>query len=139
MYRSWLSPIPSLASYRFQRSHLLQAAQMSFGLTELGGEEGLNKVPRHRRSHGPATQAEDVHVIVLHPLAGREMVMDQRGAHAGDLIGTHRCADAAAADCDATLDLPCRHSPGERDDKVRIVVIRVQTDRTEIDNLMSRG
>jgi len=62
---------------------------MPLDLTVLGGEEGLDEVPCHRRSHRPTTHADNVHVIVLDPLTGREVIMDQRGAHAGNLVGTH--------------------------------------------------
>src|SRR5271166_5142870 len=99
---------------------------MSFGLTELGGQEGLDEVPSHSRSHCPATHADNVHVIVLDPLPGREMIVDQRGANARNLVGTHRCTHAAAADCHATLDPTRRHSPAERGHKVRIVVVRTE-------------
>ena len=63
---------------------------MSFGLTELGDQEGLDEVQSHRGSHCPATHADNVHVIVLDPLPGREMIVDQRGADASDLVGTAR-------------------------------------------------
>jgi hypothetical protein len=110
---------------------------MSVGLTELGGQEGLDQVPSHRRSDCPTTHANNIHMIVLDPLPGREMIVDQRGANARNLAGTHRCSHAAAADCHATFDLPRRYSPGERGDKVRIVVVRAQAIRAEIYDLVS--
>ncbi len=51
-----------------QRSDLAQSAQVSRSLTELGGEKGLYQVPRHRRPQNPATQAQNVHVIIFDPL-----------------------------------------------------------------------
>src|SRR5215510_5923296 len=105
---------------------------MSFGLAELGGQEGLDEIPSHRRSHCPATHAEYVNVIVLDPLPSRKMIVDQRGANARNLVGTHRRSHAAATYGDAAFDLPRRHSPAERCDKVRIVVIRAQAIRAEI-------
>src|SRR5215469_17581477 len=106
---------------------------MSFDLTVLGGKERLDEVPCHRRSHRSTTHADNVHVIVLDPLPGREVIMDQRGAHAGNLVGTHRCPDAAAADRDAAFDLSGRDSAAEWGDKVRIVVAGAQVVCTEID------
>jgi hypothetical protein len=49
---------------------------MSVGLTELGGQEGLDEVPSHRRSNCPAAHTEDIHVVVLNSLPGREMIVD---------------------------------------------------------------
>ena len=96
------------------------------GLAELGGQERLDEVPGHGRPHGPATHTNDVHVIVLDPLPGREVVVDQRGADALNLVGTDRRAHTAAADRHAALHRPRRHSPGERDDEVGIVVVLAQ-------------
>jgi len=110
---------------------------MPLGLTELGGQEGLDQVPSHCRSHCPPAHADNVHVIVLDPLAGREMIVDQRGANARNLVGTHGCTHAAAANGHVTLHLARRHSLAERGDKVRIVVIRRLAVRAEIDNLMA--
>ena len=105
-------------------------------MTEFGGQEGLDEVPSHCRSHCPAAHAEDIHVVVLDSLPGREMIVNQRSTDARNLVGTYRCPDAAAADSDATFDFPRRYSVAERDDKVWIVVVRAEPIRTEIDNLM---
>jgi hypothetical protein len=109
---------------------------MSFGLTVLGGQKRLDEVPGHRRPDCPATHAENIHVIVLDPLPSREMIMDQRGTDAGDLVGADGCADAATADRDAAFDPPCRYSPRERRDKVRIVVVWAQAVCAEINDIM---
>jgi hypothetical protein len=45
---------------------------------------------------------------------------------------------AATADSHATFDLPRRNGVAERGDKVRVVVVRTQAVRTEIDNVMAR-
>ena len=118
--RSWLSHFRSLrVSCWFQGRHLAQPAQMSFGPAEFGCQEGLDEVPSHSRPNGPATHAEDVHVIILDPLPGREMIVDQRSADAWNLVGADRRPDAAAADRDAAIDCTRCHSMAERDNKVR--------------------
>ena len=43
----------------------------------------------------------------------------------------------SATDGDVTFDLPRRYSIGQRGDKVRIIVVRAEPIRTEIDNLMA--
>jgi hypothetical protein len=123
---------------RFQVRHLAESAQMSFGLTEFGSQKGLNEIPSHSRSYRSATHAKDVHMIVFDTLPGREMIVDQRSADAGNLVGTDRRTYPAAANCHGTIDLPRRHSLTERDNKVRVVVVQVQAVRAEIDNLMAR-
>ena len=65
------------------------AAKMTRGVTELGGQKRLDKVPRHGRPHRPAAHAENVHVIILNPLLSREVGVDERGANTPQLI----CAD----------------------------------------------
>src|SRR6266404_7134050 len=110
---------------------------MSFGLTELGCQEGLDEVPSHSRPYRPATHAKDVHVIILDPLPGREVLMDQRRADTRNLVGTDRRPYAAAADCDAAIDRPPRHPLTERDDKIWIVIVQVWGVRAEIDDLMA--
>jgi hypothetical protein len=82
---------------------------MSFGPAEFGCQEGLDEVPSHSRPNGPATHAEDVHVIILDSLPGREMIVDQRSADAGILLAQTeyftRCRKLPRH-----IDLPRRHS-----------------------------
>src|SRR5262249_18401984 len=66
-----------------------------------------------------------------------EVIVDQRGANAGDLVRADRRASTTAADRDSALDLAGRHGSGERRDEVRIVVVRVEDVRAEIDDLVS--
>src|SRR5262245_48418462 len=82
----------------FQGSYFAQAPQVSFVLAELSGQERLDEVPGHSRSHGPASHTNNIHVIVLDPLLGREVVVNDRGADAWYLVGTDRCTDTATAD-----------------------------------------
>ena len=107
--------------------------------TEFGRQEGLHQVPGHRRSHGPASNADYVHVIVLDSLPGGEVVVNQGGADARNLIGADRGADAAAADCYPSFHLTGGYGPGKGDDEIGIVVAGVQTMGTEIYHLMACG
>ena len=78
-------------------------------------------------------------MIVLDALPGREMVVDQTGAHTRDLVGAHRRADAAAADRDAAIHFPRDHRSGEWNDEVGIVVAGAQGVSAKINDLMARG
>src|SRR5262245_1271351 len=97
---------------RFHRSYFAQTAQVSFGLTVLSRQKRPYKVPSHSRSYRPAAHTEDVHVIVLDALLGREMVMDQCGADAVNLVGAHRRANSAATDGHTAVHLSGDHRLG---------------------------
>ena len=60
---------------------------MAFGLTELGRQERFDKVPGDGRTHCSAAQTNNVHVIILDPLPGGEVIADQTGSNAGNLVG----------------------------------------------------
>jgi hypothetical protein len=62
---------------------------VSLGLAERGGQKCLDEVPGDGWSYGPAAHTQDVQVIVLDPLLGREVVVDERRADALHLVGTH--------------------------------------------------
>ena len=111
---------------RFHAGDFCQAPQVPVGLTEFGGEEGLDEIPGDGRPDGPATHAEDVEVIVLDALLGGEMVVDEGGADTGDLVGADRRADTAPADRYAALYLSGDHRLRERSDEVGIVVFSIQ-------------
>jgi len=63
-------------------------------------------------------------LIVFHTLPGGEVVVNQAGAHAGDLVGADGRADAAPADRDAAFDGACGHRFSQRYDEIGIVVVR---------------
>src|SRR5262249_28418034 len=120
-----------------QARHLAQAAQVSRGLTELGAEEGLHEVPGHAGPSRAAADADDVHVVVLDALRRGEMVMDQPGPDARNLVRADGGPDTAATDGHTALDRACRDRLAERDDEVRIVIVRVELLRAEINDVVS--
>src|SRR5882672_6597954 len=65
--------------------------------------------------------------------------MDQRGADASDLVGTHRRADAAAADRHSPIHVRRENGLGEWNHEVRIVVVDLQGMRAEVDDLVPRA
>ena len=120
-------------------SHFAQAPQVALGSAALDGEERLDQVPRDGWSYGPAAHTQDVQVIVLDPLPGREVVVDDRRTDAPNLVGAHRRAHAAAADRHATFHLQGGNGPCEGHDVVGIVIVLTRAMRAEIDDLMPRG
>ena len=79
---------------------------MPLGLTEPGRQESLDEIPSYGRSHGPAAHTNDVHVVILDALPGREVVVDQGGADTRNFVGADGGAYAAAANRDAPFHLP---------------------------------
>src|SRR5208282_6197620 len=129
--------VPSLFPC-FQRNHFTKAPQVPLCLAELGCKERLDQVPGHGRSHCPAAHTEDIHVIVLDTLSGREMVVDQRSADARHLIGANRCSHSTAADRHPPLYLAFSDSLGKRDDEIRVIIARTQAVSAEVYHLMPR-
>src|SRR6266852_742079 len=111
---------------------------MALGLAEFRRQIRLDELPGHLWSDRPATHADDVHVIVLHALARREMVANQAGVSSRNLVGADTGADTASADRYAALHLAGRYCSSERDDEIGIVVAGRQAVRSEIDDFMSR-
>src|SRR4029453_1780837 len=107
---------------RLERSHLAETAEVPCGLAVLRAEKGLDQVPGQLRPDGPSAQAENVHVIVLHALAGREVILDETGSPPWNLFGAHRDAHSAPAYCQPALHRARHQRTTERLHEVRIVV-----------------
>jgi len=81
----------------FDGENLVEPAPMTLLARELGGKKNSNDVTGKRRPYDAGTEAEDVHVVVLHRLPrGITVVADGR-AHAGKLVRGNRHAGTAAA------------------------------------------
>src|SRR4029450_11009002 len=65
--------------------------------------------------------------------------MDQRGTDTRNLVGADRRPDPATTNGDTAVHRPGRHRLGERDDEVRIVVVRAHLVGAEIDDLVPGG
>src|SRR4051794_111945 len=87
-----------------------EPALVSLFLTVLGCQERLYQIPGHGRTFGPTSQTDDVDVIVLDSLTSGEVVGDQCGADTRNLVCTHGCANAAAANCHSALHSAIRDS-----------------------------
>jgi len=84
---------------------------MSRGVAERGAEKRLREIPRHARPDGSATETDDVHVIVLDPLARGKVIVDQPGPDTRKLVGADRGAHTTAADGHAAVYRAGRHRP----------------------------
>ena len=114
-----------------------QPAPVARRLAECGAQEIPDAIPGHFDSRRSPAKTEDIHVIVLHPLTRRIVVMAERRACAAHFVGSYRGAHAAAAEQDTPLHISACNRPRERDCEVGIVVIGVVNHVPEIDHLMS--
>src|SRR5215831_4999646 len=105
-------------------------------LAVLRSQVCLDKVPGHFRTNGPASHAEYVHVIIFDTLMGGEMIVDESGANALHFVGTHRGADATAANSQASIHVAGGDGIREKNHEVGIIVSRVQGIGTEVHHLM---
>jgi hypothetical protein len=121
----------------FQGAHLAQTTHVPLSIAEFGCQECFNEIPSNRRSHSPAAHTDNVHVIVLDSLLGREVVVDQTGTNTYNLIGTNGRTNAAATDCHATLYVAGGDSLRERNDEIGVVVGGVKAVSAEIHYLMA--
>jgi hypothetical protein len=97
----------------FECLDLGQAASVARSVAETGRQEGLDQFQGQGRSDHLAAQAKHVHVVVFDALMGRKDIVNEPGAHAGDLVRCDRGADAAATQRDAALDLLRCDGPGQ--------------------------
>jgi hypothetical protein len=97
---------------------------VAFSLAVLCSQISLDKIPGYFGSNCPSTHAQNVHMIVLDSLSGREVIVNQRGPHPFHLIGADRSTYPATADRDAPLHFACDHCLRKRHNEIRIVVAR---------------
>src|SRR5689334_3298592 len=123
-------------SLRFERSHLAQPADVTLGRGELGCQERIDQFLGDNRSHNPAADTEEVHIVVLDSLVSRVVVLNQAGPDPRNLVRTDRGADSTAAHSYTAFHLPGSNRLSERDDEVGIIVSRIQAERPHIDDLV---
>src|SRR5208282_4332523 len=115
---------PAASEFGFHGGNLSHPAQMSWFVTDAGGQEGPHQFQCQFYANDPRSQAEDVHLVVLHSLVRRISVMTKRGADAANLVGRYRGAHAAAADENSALGPPCHYLRRDIGGAVRVVVRR---------------
>ena len=71
----------------------------------------------------PLAERQQVHVDVLDAVARGPFILDDRGAHPGDLVRRDRGTDARSAKEDAAFHIAARDRVSERPDDERVIVI----------------
>src|ERR1700731_480683 len=110
---------------------------MPFCTTEVGVEEILRAIPGDRRTHGAASKADYVHVVIFHTLACRKVILTNCRAHAVHLVSCHGSAHTTAAHEDAPFHISISHSTRQWDREVGVVVARVINTVAKINDFMS--
>ncbi|AMV34015.1 hypothetical protein VN12_17935 [Pirellula sp. SH-Sr6A] len=82
-------------------------------------QEGTNDFEGDFRPDDASTDAQDVHVVVLDPLAGRVSVMAEASPDAGEFVGRYTYTDSRAANQDPSIDLARDHFGSDRLGEVR--------------------
>src|SRR5215207_8703166 len=91
-----------------QRGDLFQPTSMALRARELRGQEDVQQVGGQLRPDHPCTECDDVHIIVLDTLTGRERVVTQRTAYTGELARRNAGTDSTAAHDDAAIGRSAR-------------------------------
>jgi len=89
------------------------------GGTVSSAEKGLNYLKGNFGANDTRADAEDVHIVMLHPLAGRVGVMAETGSDPRELVGSDTHPHAGAADQDTAIDLSFKEFGGNKLSKVR--------------------
>jgi hypothetical protein len=100
-------------------------------------EEGLNQLPRGRVADDEAAEADDIEVVVLDALVRGKCFMDQARAGARHLIGGHTRPNAAAAHGHAPVHFAARDGASQRNNEIRVVILRLRTEISEIGHVMT--
>jgi hypothetical protein len=121
----------------FELSDLRQPAAMPVCTAEPGAQEAPGVVPCNPDTRGPASEAENIHVIILHPLPGRKVIVTERCAHAGNFVGSHGGAYPATAQQNASFHISTCNGTSEGNRKIRVVIVSVIDAVPKIDDLMA--
>jgi hypothetical protein len=89
-------------------------------------------------THYEPANTKDVHIVILNALMRRKSVLDHTGPHTCYLISRDASPNAATADGNATHHFPGSDGMGQRHDKIRVVIFKVQFAVAKIDYVMVR-
>ena len=90
---------------------------------ESRGEKCLHQFPRESVTDDEATEADHVQVVVLDTLVRRKVFVNQAGANPGHFVRADGCSNPTATDAHAAIHRPGGNRPGQRDDKIRIIIV----------------
>jgi len=98
---------------------------MALFAAETCSEKSLYQFPSVGEPDDLAAETNHVQIIVLDALVRRKVFVDQTGADTRDFVGCHTCSDSASTNSYTTIHFPGSDGPRQRNDKIRIVIIRL--------------
>ena len=105
---------------------------------ELRRQKSIDEFDSYSQTNGPASHAEDIHVVMFDTLMGRVMLDNQSRTNAWYLVRANRGADSAATHRHTAFDCAGRYGSRERNHEIGIIVCRIQTVRAEFHQLVTR-
>lgn len=100
-------------------------------------DKSPHQIPSHLGTDRATTHAQNIHVIVLHALAGRKVIMNQAGTDSANLIRTNRSPHSTAANSNASFHFAHCHRTSQGKNIIRIIVTGSEAVRSEIHHLMT--
>ena len=85
---------------------------MAIRTTESRAEKIADAVPSHGNTRRSTAEAKNIHVVVLHTLASREIVMTKSSSYSSYLVRGHRSSDSAATNQDTPFYAPAGDRAG---------------------------
>src|SRR5215469_11497961 len=110
---------------------------MAIRTTEPRTEKIADAIPSHGDACRSTAKAKDIHVVVLHTLASREIVMTESSSYASYLVRGHRSSDSASTNQDTPFYPPARDRAGDGNGEIRIIIVRIAAVIPEVHDLMS--
>ena len=118
-------------------TNFFESAEMSLLEAENRFDKSSHQIPCHLGADCATAHAQDIHVVVLHALAGRKVIMNQACPNSPHLIRTNRGSHPAAANGDAALHFARCHCASQGKNIIRIIVPGSEAMRSEIHHLMT--
>ena len=89
------------------------------GGTVASSEERFHDFKGNFGANHPGTDAQDVHIVMLHTLAGRVSVVAEAGSDPGELVGGDTNTHSGTAHQDTAIDLPFEEFDSDQLCKIR--------------------
>jgi hypothetical protein len=106
--------------------------------TEGRREKSLDQFPRFSTADDLAAETDQVKIVILDALVRRKCFVNETRANAREFVSRHAGPYSAATNRNAAIHLSGGNSAGQRKHKIRIVIVRLQTVRAEIDHVVAR-
>jgi hypothetical protein len=112
---------------------------MTWCTAKFGAQKCLYEIPSNLWPDCSPTHTQDIHVVILDTLLGREMIVNETCANAFQFVGAHGGADTAAANRHAPVYFARSNCLRQRYYEIRVIVVSRKLVRSKINNLVPPG